>query len=67
MVNKCVVYGCISEYKTNQEKVSSFEFPIKRPQLMKKWILFVNRRNWTSSKSFVICIKHFKNDFMLLL
>ena len=38
MVNKCVVNGCTSGYKTNKEKVSSFEFPIKRPKLMKKWI-----------------------------
>ena len=36
MVNKCVVYGCTSGYKTNKEKVSSLEFPIKRPQLMEK-------------------------------
>ena len=36
MVNKCVVYGCTSGYKTNKEKVSNFQFPIKRPQLIKK-------------------------------
>ena len=53
-----------SGYKTNKEIVSSFEFPIKRPQLMKKCIVFVNRRNWTPSKSSVICIKHFKDDFI---
>ena len=28
MVNKYVVPGCTSEYKTNKEKVSSFEFLI---------------------------------------
>ena len=67
MVNKRVLYGCTSGYKINKEKVSSFEFPIKRPQLMKKWILFVNRGNWTPSKSSVMCIKHFKDGFMLLL
>ena len=59
MVNKSVVYGCTSGYKTNKEKVSSFEFLIHE-----KWILFVNRRNWTLSKSSVICIKHLKDDFI---
>ena len=45
MVNKCVVFGCASGYKSSGEKVSTFEFPFKNLELLKKWIKFVNRRD----------------------
>ena len=64
MVNKCVVCGCKSGYKTCDAKVSHFEFPFKRPQLLEKWIKFVNRRDWKPTKNSVICIKHFKEEFI---
>ena len=64
MVNKCVICGCKSGYKTCDEKVSHFEFPFKRPQLLEKWVKFVNRRDWKPTKNSVICIKHFKEEFI---
>ena len=38
MVNKCVVFGCTSGYKSSGEKVSTFELPFKNLGLLKKWI-----------------------------
>ena len=63
MVNKCVVFGCTSGYKSSGEKVSTFEFPFKNLELLKKWIKFVNRRDWKPTKNFVTCIRHFKEEF----
>ena len=50
MVNKCVIFGCKSGYDNQHEKVSGFSFPFTKPDLLKKWIKFVNRPNWKSSK-----------------
>ena len=36
MVNKCVVFGCTSGYKSSSEKVSTFELPFKNLELLKK-------------------------------
>ena len=36
MVNKCVVFGCTSGYKSSGEKVFTFEFPFKNLELLKK-------------------------------
>ena len=65
MVNKCVVFGCTSEYKSSGEKVSTFEFPFRNQELLKKWIKFVNRRGWKLTKNLVICIRHFKEKFLI--
>ena len=49
MVNKSVVYGCTSEYKTNKDKISSFEFLI-----YEKLDCFCKST----------CIKYLKDDFI---
>ena len=64
MVNKCVVFGCNSGYGTSNEKVSAFEFPFKDPELLEKWMKFVNHRDWKLTRNSVICIKHFKEEFI---
>ena len=64
MVNKCVVFGCTSGNKSSGEKVSTFEFSFKSLELLKKWIKFVNCRDWKPTKSSVICIRHFKEEFL---
>lgn len=49
MVNKCVVV--VFDWKTgystgtSNEKVSTSEFPFKRPKLLVKWIKFVKRKD----------------------
>ena len=65
MVNKCVVFGCKSGYDNNQqEKVSGFSFPFNKPDLLEKWVKFVNRPEWKPSKSSVVCVKHFQQEFV---
>ena len=67
MVNKCVVYGCKSGYVSEKREnpVSTFRFPLDKPDLLQKWQQFVNRSNWSATKNSVICIKHFEEKFLL--
>ena len=53
MVNTCVVAYCKTGYKKRQHKIHvipkkfpGFRFPLKNPELNRKWIKFVNRRDW---------------------
>ena len=64
MVNKRVVFGCNSGYSTCKENVSSFRFPAANPELLQKWIKFVNRADWIPTKNSVICCKHFESKFL---
>ena len=45
MVNKCVAFGCSSDYDTNREKVSTFSLPLGKFDLFEKWVKFVNCNN----------------------
>ena len=63
MVNKCVVFGCKSGY-TAKGGISSFRFPFRKPDLLNKWVQFVNRANWSPSSNSVICSKHFDEKFL---
>ena len=64
MVNKCVVFGCKSGYVSQQDKVPGFSFPLSTPDLLEKWIKFVNRVNWKPTKHSIICVKHFEEEFI---
>ena len=65
MVNKCCVYGCKSGYSSSKlEKVSLFQFPLKRPDLCCKWMAFVNRKNFRPTKYTRICEKHFEKKYI---
>ena len=64
MVNKCCVYGCKSGYLTTGKKVSSFRFPFYDLELRKKWISFVNRRDWEPTTNSVICVLHFESKYI---
>ena len=44
----CVVTNCRSGYATCEKK-PSFVFPEEK-ELHKKWIYFVNRKNWAATK-----------------
>ena len=68
MVNKCVIYGCKSGYVTKAEKenkVSSFFFPFHKPDLLSKWIKFINHSEWTPTSNSVICIKYIKEELII--
>ena len=61
MVNKCVVTNCSTGYKTGQKK-ASFHFH-EDQELKRKWIYFVNRKDWLSTAHSAICIDHFEEKF----
>ena len=69
MVNTCVVYGERSGYiwkpKKENKTVSSFSFPFNKPDLLKTWIKFVNRADWSPTSNSVICIKHFEENLII--
>ena len=65
MVNKCVAFGCSSGYHTNREKVLMFSFPIGKPNLLEKWVKFVNCNEWFPLKNSFFCIKHFDEKFIV--
>lgn len=40
-------------------------FPIKKPQMLKRWIMATGRSNWQPSTASRVCSLHFKsNDFV---
>ena len=46
MVNKCATPKYTSGYASNKKKqIAEFHFPLKRAELNKQWIRFVNRRD----------------------
>jgi len=66
MVNKCSAFGCKTGYDSTESKnVSTFSFPLDNPDLIQKWIKFVNRTEWTPTKHSVLCIKHFEEMYIV--
>ena len=61
----CVAYGCSTNYDTCSEKVSVFHFPNDKPDLLTKWVQFVNRGNeWQPKGRSVLCAKHFEEKYI---
>ncbi|CAH1106819.1 unnamed protein product [Psylliodes chrysocephalus] len=62
MLPKCCVPGCTSNYASSQEGyVTVFWFPVevnKRELGLKN----IPRKDWSPTKTSVVCIKHFKED-----
>ena len=58
MVNKCAAPKCQTGYTSSTRKLSSFHFPLKKEELNKKWIRFVNKIDWVlqSTQFYVSCI-----------
>ena len=65
IVNKCVIYGCNSGYKSNANSIPSFHFPLQKVDLLAKWTKFVNRLDWSPTNNSVICANHFDQKFIL--
>ena len=63
MVNKCVAFGCKTGYDSHIN-MSTFRYPHTKPALMEKWIKFVNRSDWIPTNNSVLCVKHFKEEFI---
>ena len=67
MANACVVAYCKMGYNKRQHKINVipekfpvFRFPLKNPESNRKWITFVNRRDWTPTRRSGVCSKHFE-------
>ncbi|XP_035207555.1 THAP domain-containing protein 2-like [Stegodyphus dumicola] len=57
MPARCCVPGCKENYK-GQPKVSIFRFP-RDPDLRKKWIMAIHRKNFQPTKASRVCELHF--------
>ena len=61
MVFKCCVVICRSNY-AGEEKTTVFSFR-KEEHLGKIWIKFVIRKDWETTNSSYVCIKHFEDKY----
>ena len=62
MVNKCVVKNCSISYKTGQKK--AWLYFHEDQELKRRWIYFVNRKDWSPTAHSAICIDHFEGKFI---
>ena len=61
MVYKCCIVNCRSNH-TGEESTAVFSFP-KEEDLKKRWIRFVNRKDWESTSSSYTYVKHFEEKY----
>ena len=61
MVYKCCIVGCRSNY-TAEEANTVFSF-LKDEGIRKKWIKFVNGKDWLPTLSSHICKSHFESKY----
>ena len=70
-----VTHGCLSgcvckkDVGANSEElnvnISSFRFPLKKPELCAQWERFVNRRDWKPSANSVLYELHFEEKYVI--
>ena len=58
-INKMIL---LTSYKTGQKKASFYFHEYQ--ELKRKWICFVNRKDWLPTAHLVICIDHFEEKFI---
>ena len=58
MVKSCVACGCTNRFKKNSG-ISIFEFPLKQPELLQKWLVAMKRKNFKPTKHSYLCSDHF--------
>ena len=58
MVTSCIAYGCTNRAKKGSG-ISFHRFPMKRPDILKKWIQAVRRKKWIPHENSYICSAHF--------
>ena len=51
---------------TQSRGISTFKFPLDKPDLLEKWVYFVGKANWKPSTNSVICEKHFEKAYIKL-
>ena len=57
------VTNSASDYNTGQKKASFLHFH-EDQELKRKWIYFVNRKDWLPTAHSVICMDHFEEKFV---
>ena len=72
MVNKCVAYRCSSgaNLKANEDLIlrgtlASFHFPVKKEDLLQRWVNFVKCQDWRLNPISLLCEKHFEEKFII--
>ncbi|BFZ14279.1 hypothetical protein BsWGS_17318 [Bradybaena similaris] len=65
MPKKCCVPECRSNYDSTREYVTVFKFP-SDSVMRETWKKCIPRKNWTPTKSAVVCRKHFRPCDMIL-
>lgn len=65
MPYKCCIVNCRSNYDDG-EKEAVFSFPDEEKEfdLRQRWVKFVNRKDWSPTKTSVICRKHFEPRYV---
>ena len=58
MVQSCSAFACQNRFEKGSGK-SFHQFPLDKPELLKKWLHAVRRTDWKPSKYSVICSDHF--------
>ena len=58
MVSSCIAYGCTNRSKSGSGR-SFFRFPLKKPELLVKWVQAIHRKNWSPNNYSRICSDHF--------
>lgn len=58
----CCVSDCHYKHKNKSSGKTVYRFPFSRPEILKKWIKNVNRRDWAPIRTSVICSDHFEKD-----
>ncbi|GBM11468.1 hypothetical protein AVEN_240618-1 [Araneus ventricosus] len=61
---KCCVPGCNSNYNNTENYASSFTFP-KYATRKNQWVKSINRADFISNSTAVVCIKHFSSQFII--
>ena len=58
MVSSCIAHGCTNRSKSGSGW-SFFRFPLKKPELLTKWVQAIHRKNWSPNNYSRICSDHF--------
>ena len=61
MPNYCVAVGCKNTAKKGSE-YSFHHFPHQNPNLLKKWVHAIRRKQWKPTKHSFICSDHFNSN-----
>ena len=65
MVSSCVAFGC-TNCCTKDSGISFFRFPLKKPDLLHRWVQAVRRKNWKPTAGSRICSEHFESSCFVI-